>query len=44
MQNKEENNKKEFEVPKMLQADTYQLAGVEHCHEVKECDPYPMRT
>lgn len=36
--------KKQFEKPIILKEEKYQTAHIEHCHEVKECDPYPMRT
>lgn len=36
--------KKTYEKPELLEEDEYQTAYSEHCHEVKECDPYPAKS
>ena len=37
------NNEEAFVMPKLIKSEIYQTASFEHCHQVKECDPYAAK-
>ena len=41
--NNMEKNKKQYQKPVILKAEKYNTAHAEHCHQIKECDPYAAK-
>lgn len=39
----EKSKTEKFEMPKLIMMETYSIASFEHCHQVKECDPYAAK-
>ncbi len=38
-----EKNKKQYQKPVILKEEKYNTAHAEHCHQIKECDPYAAK-